>query len=264
MTHQSVDWSEFRDIAGRPGDQIAALLDSLEQEPNAGLWRELGRRLVVETECFCSAGFAALPRLSLLAEHGTEEYRDTAIKLASMIAMTLHRHHRDDDLVRAEPAALATLHRLTRSRLPSVTGSEFRDYFQAALAFAGYVFWATISLDYSDEHYRIGCPHCSTRIVVVIGDYGHYSAIRDEWAGDVQRIPLDPAEPAALDGLQRWMYDTAVACGDPILAGGLTYLFGNATCPNCGSVFNIAEWYEAENGPTQPIDPVVPRVDRAI
>ena len=178
--------------------------------------------------------------------------------------MTLHRHHGDDDLVRAEPSALVTLHRVTESRLPELAGSELHRYFQAALAFAGYTFRATISLDYSDEHYQVGCPHCATRLMIVIGDYGHYSSIRDEWAGDIQRVPLHPAKPAALDGIRRWMYDTAVACSDPILADGLTYLFGDATCPNCGSVFNIAEWDEAENSSTQPIDPVVLRVDRAI
>ncbi|MEH0934048.1 hypothetical protein [Micromonospora psammae] len=257
-----VDWSE-RDLQQLPHDDIMALLDRLEREPSADLWKELDNRLITEGECWYSAGYAALPRLSALAQMGAEEHRQAAIQLASMIAMTLHRHHTDDDLVRVDPSALATLHRLTLSRLPGMTGDQFRWYFQAAAAFAGYTFWATISLDFSDEHYRIECPHCATLLMIVIGDYGRYSAIRDEWEGDIHRIPLRPANPAILDGFRQRMHYTAAACGESVLADGLTYLFGDATCCNCDITFNLADWYEAQNSPTQPIDPVIPRVDRS-
>jgi hypothetical protein len=164
-----------------------------------------------------------------------------------------------DDLARANPAALATLHRLAESRLPGMSGRRLTWSFQAACAFAGYTFWAVISLDFTDEHYRIHCPHCATPLMIVISDYGHYAAIRDDGEGDILRQPLRPAQPAALDGFRRWMHDTAVACRDPILAEGLTYLFGDATCSNCHSTFNVADWFEAENSPAQPIDAVVPR-----
>jgi hypothetical protein len=59
------------------------------------------------------------------------------------------------------------------------------------------------------------------------------------------------------------MHDTAVAGGETILADGLTYLFGRAGCGACGSTFDLADWFEAENSPTQPIDPIVPRTDRS-
>jgi hypothetical protein len=233
------------------------------REPSTGVWQRLDRLLIVEGECWYSAGFAALPRLSALAHSGAEGHRAHAIDLAAAIVMTLHRHHRDDDLVRADPAALATLHRLAAQRLPSMSGRALLRSFQAACAFAGYTFWATISLDFTDEHYRIHCPHCATPLMIVIGDYGHYAAIRDHDDGDILRTPLRPVEPATLHGVRRWMHDTAAACGDLILAGGLTYLFGDATCSSCHSVFNVADWYEAENSPAQPIDPVIPLVDRS-
>ncbi|MET7425739.1 hypothetical protein [Dactylosporangium sp. NPDC005555] len=245
-----------------PGVEVAALLDRAEREPSAEVWERLDRLLIVEGECWFSAGFAALPRLSSLAQSGAAEHRAQAIDLAAAIVMTLHRHHRDDDLVRADPAALATLHRLAAPRLAGMSGGQLLRSFQAACAFAGYTFWATISLDFTDEHYRILCPHCATPLMIVIGDYGRYAAIRDHDEGDILRTPLRPVEPAALHGFRRWMHDTA-AGGDPILAGGLTYLFGDATCSRCHSVFNVADWYEAENSPAQPIDPVIPRVDRS-
>ncbi|MEV0899086.1 hypothetical protein [Actinoplanes sp. NPDC049802] len=59
------------------------------------------------------------------------------------------------------------------------------------------------------------------------------------------------------------MHDTAAASGDTTLADGLTYLFGDVECGACGCTFNLADWFEAENSPAQPIDPVVPRTDRS-
>ncbi|WP_344088890.1 hypothetical protein [Luedemannella helvata] len=153
-----VDWSELRDSQGSPGDEVAALLNHVGQQPSAEAWKRLGDRLVVERECWCSAAYAALPRLSALAQSGTEENRKAAIELASMIAMTLHQRHADDDLVRADPSALATLFRLAASRLSTMAGSQLRSSLQAACAFAGYTFLAVISLDFSDEHYKIRCP----------------------------------------------------------------------------------------------------------
>jgi hypothetical protein len=124
------------------------------RSPSGEVWQRLCELLIVEAECWCSAGFAALPRLSTLARSGTPEHREHAIELASMIVMTLHRNYEDDDLVRAEPAALATLHRLAASRLAGMSAHQLLWSFQAACAFAGHTFWATISLDFTDEHSR--------------------------------------------------------------------------------------------------------------
>ncbi|MEV0564904.1 hypothetical protein [Dactylosporangium sp. NPDC050588] len=254
-----IDWPELLD----PGVEVAELLDRAERVPSTEVWERLDKLLIVEAECWYSAGFAALPRLSALAQSGAAEHRTHAIDLAAMIVMTLHRHHRDDDLVRADPAALAALHQLAACRLPSMFGGQLLRAFQATCAFAGYTFWATISLDYTDEHYKIHCPQCATPLMIVIGGYGHYVAIRDDGEGDLLRQPLRPAPPASLHEFRRWMYDTAIACRNPILADGLTYLFGDAICSSCHCVFNVADWYETQNSPTQPIDAVIPRVDRS-
>ncbi|MEV4279129.1 hypothetical protein [Actinoplanes xinjiangensis] len=69
--------------------------------------------------------------------------------------------------------------------------------------------------------------------------------------------------PDELTGAGRWMHDTATAGGDMLLAEGLTYLFGQATCGLCGSTFDLADRFEAENSPHQPIDPIVARTDRS-
>ncbi|WP_285470918.1 hypothetical protein [Actinoplanes sp. NBRC 101535] len=252
-----IDWDSIRDARGDSG----VVVDRLRLQPDAALWDELDRRLVVEDECFFAVGFAALPALSQLAQAGDTEQWDRALDLAAVITRTLHRNHEDDRLVRAIPDALAVLHRLARARVATCVGPTLVRRLQDALAFAGYTFWASISLDFTDEHYHLGCPHCSTRLAIVIGDYGHYSAIRDYNDGDVHRVPLRPAAPADLAGVGRWMHETASASGDTALADGLTYLFGDVECGACGCTFNLADWFEAENSPAQPIDPVVPRTD---
>jgi len=55
---------------------------------------------------------------------------------------------------------------------------------------------------------------------------------------------VDPyVSPAAVHAA----VEVAVAAGDMILADGLTYLFGRAGCGVCGSTFDLADWFEAEN-----------------
>ncbi|MET8040233.1 hypothetical protein ABZU25_05115 [Micromonospora sp. NPDC005215] len=165
--------------------------------------------------------------------------------------------------MRANPEALAVLHRLAQARLQGCAGPELVRQLQDTLAFAGYTFWASISLDFTDEHYHLGCSHCATRLAIVIGDYGRYSAVRDHDDGDIHRVPLAPSKPADLTRIGGWMHGIAATGGDTTLANGLTYLFGRVTCSRCGSRFDLAEWLEAEYGPGQPVDPIVPRTDRS-
>lgn len=40
-----------------------------------------------------------------------------------------------------------------------------------------------------------------------------------------------------------------VRAGQAVLANGMTYLFGRAECPRCGSVFNVADEYTSANRP---------------
>ncbi|MEJ3745752.1 hypothetical protein WEI85_20970 [Actinomycetes bacterium KLBMP 9797] len=257
-----IDWRSTWDVRGDSGVRVRLLLDRLVRQPDATVWAELEDRLIVEAECCCSAGFAALPELARLAQSGTNEHRDRALDLAALIVRTLHRYDEHDDLVRADPRALAVLHRLAQARLRGCARPELVGRLRDTLAFAGYTFWASISLDFTDEHYHLRCPACATRLAIVIGDYGHYSAIRDHNDGDIHRVPLAPATPEGLTGIGRWVHGIATTGGATALADGLTYLFGRATCGMCGSRFDLADWLEAEHSPSQPIDPIVPRTDR--
>ncbi|GAA4607474.1 hypothetical protein GCM10023107_81620 [Actinoplanes octamycinicus] len=242
---------------------VGRLLDRLECHPSSDLWKELEGLLIVEAECWVQEGFTALPALARIAQDSGEKDRHQALDLAAVIVRTLHRNHLYDELVRANSEAVAALHRLAQARLTDSGNLTRTTLLQDTLAFAGYTFWASISMDFTDEHYHVGCPHCSTRLAIVIGEYGHYSAFRHYNDGDIHRIPLKPAIPDELTGIGRWMHDTAAAGGDILLAEGLTYLFGQATCGLCGSTFDVADWFEAENSAHQPIDPIVARTDRS-
>ncbi|GAA1036943.1 hypothetical protein GCM10009557_49000 [Virgisporangium ochraceum] len=249
--------AEWWDLGGGSGVTVGRLLDSVDARPAA--WDEIESRLVVEDECWCPAGYAVLPELAALARR--DDHRDRALRLAATIVRSLHRCDEFDDLARAASDHVAALRGTARARLAA--GPDFLERLRDAVALAGYTFWAAIDMDFTDEHYHVGCPHCATRLAVVIGDYGHYSAVRDFHDGDIHRVPLLPADPRDLTGIGRWMHAAAVAAGEPVIADGLTYLFGRAGCGACGSVFPVSDWFEAENGPSQPIDPVVPRTDRS-
>jgi hypothetical protein len=84
--------------------------------------------------------------------------------------------------------------------------------------------------------YEAICPGCETELFVVIGDGGFFSC-SDDYAldDDVERTPLRPAEPTALGGIGRRLHDAAVGDGQQEVATRLTYLFGSATCTECGA-----------------------------
>ncbi|WP_127502934.1 hypothetical protein [Actinoplanes solisilvae] len=252
----AVDWSKLVGVTGRPPVGIPELLRQLQRQPSPELWQEFGARLdVIEGESWCRPGFAAIPDIAALAEQ--EGNREEALELAALIAQTLHVYREADDLVSGALESYEALHRMAVESLTGLAADAFRHRFQDALAFAGFTLWARAGLDYSDEHYRLECAGCENEVFVVIGGWGHYSAIRHYNDGDVQRLPLRPADPASLTGVGRWMYDTAEVHGQTTMADGLTYLFGFATCPHCDRDFGVAELIEARCERPQPIEPFV-------
>ncbi|MFF1401382.1 hypothetical protein ACFVZD_47885 [Streptomyces sp. NPDC058287] len=136
------------------------------------------------------------------------------------------------------------LDRHLRSR-PDDYLTPFRDL----IAVEGHYHWGAVLGDFADDFYQIACPHCAVEVTIAIGSYGRYSAIRDWSLGDVDRCDLSPASPSELSGSGRWMHETAVRDGEPVLADGIAHLFGQAECPRCASVFNIADEYASSHRP---------------
>ena len=67
---------------------VGKLLDRLERQPAADVWKALDRLFIVEAECWYREGFTALPALARIAQSGAESDRHRAIDLAAAIVRT--------------------------------------------------------------------------------------------------------------------------------------------------------------------------------
>ncbi|MEV0650759.1 hypothetical protein AB0I28_36445 [Phytomonospora sp. NPDC050363] len=232
----------MRDALGEIG-RVPEFLERVERADDPEAWRELEYRLCLEHDLVPPAGFAALPRLVPLAVSDRR-----ARRLAGLIVRCSAGHHRCDALLAGTAAAIADfggqLDRHLRTR-----PADYLDSFIDLLAVAGQYHWSAALGDFSDDFYPVDCPHCAVKVMIAIGDYGRYSAIRDWDHGDVDRRPLRPAFPAELTGTGRWMYDTAARDGQAALAEGIAHLHGRAECPRCAALFTVADEYAAANLP---------------
>jgi hypothetical protein len=64
-------------------------------------------------------------------------------------------------------------------------------------------------------------------------------AARDVYASQIAEL-LRPAAPAGLKGLTGRLREQALADKQSVLAQRLPYLFGQAECADCGTVFSVA------------------------
>ncbi|MEV8457698.1 hypothetical protein AB0467_34320 [Streptomyces sp. NPDC052095] len=237
-----MNWAQMYDCYGDV-DRVPELLARVESEDSAEAWDELGYRLILECDLVFPASFAALPRLVCLASRSAR-----ARGLAGAIVQRAAGGHGCDDLLAGCTEAIAALRELLDQHLRS-RPDDYLTTFRDLIATEGHYHWSAVLEDFSDDFYQVACPHCAVEVTVAIGDHGRYSAIRDWNLGDVDRRDLRPASPEGLSGIGRWMHATAVRDEEVVLANGITHLFGQAECPRCASVFNIADEYAASNRP---------------
>ncbi|MEU6324430.1 hypothetical protein [Streptomyces sp. NPDC047009] len=237
-----VDWAQMRDCWFEV-DRVPELLERVERGDVADAWKELGWRLVLEHDLVSPASFAALPRLVCLAPRSAE-----ARALAGEILERAAGHHGCDDLLADCAGAIAQFREVLNRHLRS-RPTDYLVSFRALLSAEAEYHWAADLGEFKDDFYPLACPHCGAEVTIAIGDYGRYSAIRDWDMGDVERRDLRPAAADRLTGTGRWMHETAVRDGQEVLADGISYLFGDAECPGCASVFNVAEEYTSANRP---------------
>jgi hypothetical protein len=224
-------------------DRVPELLERVERGDVTDAWKELGWRLVLEHDLVSPAGFAALPRLVCLASRSAE-----ARALAGEILERAAGHHGCDDLLADCAGAIAQFREVLNRHLRS-RPTDYLVSFRALLSAEAEYHWASVLGEFKDDFYPLACPHCGAEVTIAIGDYGRYSAIRDWDMGDVKRRDLRPAAADRLTGTGRWMHETAIRDGQVVLADGISYLLGNAECPGCASVFNVAEEYTSANRP---------------
>ncbi|MET9182866.1 hypothetical protein ABZX88_32320 [Kitasatospora aureofaciens] len=242
-----VDWARIRD-SSFDVDRVPVLLARLERRDDAYAWQELGWRLVLEGDLVFPAGFAALPQLVSLAPRSAQ-----ARALAGRILERAAAHHGCDDLLADCAGTIAefgeTLDRHLRSR-----PTDYLVSFRALLAVVQEYHWANALEGFTDDIYELECPHCAAGMKITVGRFGCYSQV---WDGDEElRRELRPAVAEELTGTGRWMYRTAVRDEQAVLADGIAHLFGEAECPVCASVFNLADEYTHANRPAAFIDGV--------
>ncbi|WP_225800486.1 hypothetical protein [Streptomyces sp. NK15101] len=247
-----IEWQLPRYGRG-PYDEVPPVLERVLRSPSLDeeAWRELWHLLATEGLTVSAASFAALPYLRDLARSGETVAVDRALELAGAIVAGVVQDHGADELIREMAPVIAELRDVLARRigdggLPPTLAVAF---FRADLAFAGATGWSMAEYDFDDGFYSVSCPHCDLPVTVAIGDHGRYSAYRDWCEGDVRRRPLKPCSVERLGSLGRRMHGTARALGLLRIAEGLTYLFGQAECPDCASAFVVADRYAADNEP---------------
>ncbi|MFD8978928.1 hypothetical protein [Streptomyces sp. NPDC059564] len=224
-------------------DRVPKLLEQLERESDAEAWKELGYRLVLEHDLVCPAGFAALPRLVRLASGNAD-----ARRLAGEIMERAAGQHGCDELLEGCADSIVEFRGLLDRHLRS-RPADYLVAFRALLAVQEEYHWAAVLGDFTDDFYGLDCPHCAAEVTIAIGCYGRNSAIRDWDLGDVDRRDLRPTPAEQLSGVGQWMHEITARDEESVLANGILNLFGKAECPNCESVFNIADEYAAANRP---------------
>ncbi|OKI91901.1 hypothetical protein [Kitasatospora sp. CB01950] len=233
----TTDWPTLNDACGSAA-HVPALLDSFEAD-QAGVWSELLDHLCPHLDTAYLAGFAALPRLATLATRTTTEDRPWVLLAAGAIMSCAPT---GDAVFENLATPLADLRRLTDQLLPATAAPEdYISLLQALLSFEGVEIWDRCLEGLQTGEYEVECPYCGVNILLALGEDECFASSDDHPLRDAEKTPLRPSAPEQLEGLARRLYNRALADGQQLVAQGLPYLFGCATCPDCGTAFSVAD-----------------------
>lgn len=244
------DWSQLTHAYG-PADDIPALLDQLASDPTSERWTDLWSALCHQGSVY-SASFAALPWLTRIAGSEDQGQAVSALTLAGAI-MAGADQPQEAAGVRARYAdELAVLLSLANKQLRTADDADEYVYLlEAVLSFEGVDGWSEdLAWGLTNEEYQIACPGCEVDLFIALGERGYFSTSGDyALSDDVPTEPLrpaDPTDPAGLTGIGRRLHDTALADNQQGVAKALTYVFGDATCPDCAEDFSVAAQISAD------------------
>ncbi|MFJ7415661.1 hypothetical protein ACIQWZ_33390 [Streptomyces sp. NPDC098077] len=236
------DWSQLSHAYGSAED-IPALLGRIASEPNAERWSDLWSALCHQGSVY-AASFAALPWLADVAGSDDREQAVSALSLAGAILAGSDQPHEAGDVRAQHVAEIETLLALVNQhRRTASDRTEYAYLLEAMLSFEGVASWSDdLAWGLVNEEYEVSCPSCRANLFVVIGERGFFSTGGDYALSedDVETTPLRPANPADMDGIGRRLHDMALTDGHPEVANAMTYIFGDATCPDCETCFSVA------------------------
>lgn len=247
-----IDWSRLEHAYGSAAD-VPQLFEQvgdpdMAEEGWDGLFSSLCHQGTVYP-----ASFAALPVLADIATGRRPGDRQAALALAGGIVAG-ERHLHQPGHVRAHyPQALAELHRMAQHYLTEEpfedVGSDYLYLLETLLAFEGVPVW---SEDLHRGLHDVECPSCLQSLEIDLFHRPPGTYRRDPHA-TVRLVNMKgptltgvyPAAPPDLKPLASRLYRMAAEAGQPAAAEHLTFLFGRATCPDCGRDFSVAAQVEA-------------------
>jgi hypothetical protein len=226
MTRPTTDWSQLTHAYG-PADDIPGLFARLDGGPeDEKVWHDLWSALCHQGTVY-SASFAALPLLADIAGGRAPGVPTEAVLMAGLIvaeADAEERARREREVAELLPVARACL-----AEVPADDPTAFVYVTQSLLAFEGVSFWSR-EMELLLEEFEAECPECEALTAVLLGEYL-----------DESEAELHPADPAELTGTGARLHALAVDHGQDAVAEWVTHVFGRVTCPECATVFGLAE-----------------------
>lgn len=225
------DWSTLRHAYGSAEDVPALLATAKRSGGDEGTaWDDLWSRLCHQGTVY-SASYAALPALAAMAAHHPPAGYVASLHLAAAIVASDDGPHDRSTLRRYE-------NELSALRDLAVSDVEFVYGLQTVMAFEGAGVWQRHLESVADGELSLQCPGCGDDLLMPL-DGAEFNVVSFGDAS-VSPKPVIPADPPDSGEAGR-ILALARAHGRDEVAARLRYLFGRATCPNCGTSFAIAE-----------------------
>ncbi|WP_327245862.1 hypothetical protein [Streptomyces sp. NBC_01320] len=218
-------------------DRLRALLERAAKGRDSQAWSDLW------TELYHNGSLDVAQPLVLhtLTDMAEDDHADTAVSallLAGALLVQADQRYETRNLRdRHAPEVARLLAAANRWRQVTADRNDYCHLLEAVLNLEGDIHWAQdLIWGVVNEEYELECPDpdgCAS-LWVIIGERGFFSAAEDyALSDDIETFPLHPADPRALEGLGRRLYDLALTDGHEEVARALTYAFGEATCPEC-------------------------------
>jgi len=235
------EWHTLNHAYGDAGD-IPGLLDDLSPNPHAKVWDELWSRVCHQGTIY-GASYPVLPYLLRAASQWTPAGRVMPLCLAGSIVSSDDRDRVGDTAAFA--STVEALHRLAVETLTTAPGLSAQDLIyllQAALALGGDRSWGRQLDRLAAGEFEGVCGACNADLYLVVGEYGFFTTA-EEWVNRpaTPRVPIVPADPAALPETGKWLHKQATRASQPVLADWIRHLFGSTQCPKCGAAIDVAE-----------------------
>ncbi|MFF5402278.1 hypothetical protein ACFY8K_10310 [Streptomyces misionensis] len=235
--------------APRAGDadsnRLKALLERAANGRDGQAWSDLWTELY-HNGSLDVAHPLVLPSLADMADTGNADTAASALHLSGALLVQADQRYETRDLRhRSAPQVTRLLGAANRWRQATTDRNDYCHLLEAVLNLEGDIHWAEdLIWGVVSEEYELECPDpdgCAS-LWVIVGERGFFSTAGDHaLCDDIDTFPLHPADPRTLEGLGRRLHDLALADGHDEVARALTYAFGEATCPECGRRFSVAE-----------------------